>query len=231
MFYPFCRCRYKLRFGSVCFEKRELLGAQGAVLPTGQCGVERNAAKADTLKVGDAVVDGLKHPLDLRKWLSNFPDGMLSFLGCHLIDLIYTIQGEPEEIIPLSCTTGTDGLSTTDFGMVVFRYPNGISFAKTCDNEVSGFLRRQLVITGEKGTIEIRPLEVHTPNGLYTLAAENYDNGGGTPTLPARSEMYDRYLDMMKNFAEMIRGKGNPYSYEYELKLYDLILRSCRKEI
>ena len=173
----------------------------------------------------------LKHPLDLRKWLSNFPDGMLSFLGCHLIDLIYTIQGEPEEIIPLSCTTGTDGLSTTDFGMVVFRYPNGISFAKTCDNEVSGFLRRQLVITGEKGTIEIRPLEVHTPNGLYTLAAENYDNGGGTPTLPARSEMYDRYLDMMKNFAEMIRGKENPYSYEYELKLYDLILRSCRKEI
>ena len=52
-----------------------------------------------------------------------------------------------------------------------------------------------------------------------------------TPTLPERSAMYDRYLNMMKNFAEMIRGKENPYTYDYELGLYELILRSCRKEI
>ena len=32
---------------------------------------------------------------------------------------------------------------------------------------------------------------------------------------------------MMYNFAEMIRGKENPYSYDYELNLYKLILKAC----
>ena len=32
---------------------------------------------------------------------------------------------------------------------------------------------------------------------------------------------------MMRNFVEIIRGKKNPYSYEYELKLYELLLKAC----
>ena len=49
-----------------------------------------------------------KHPAEVRQWLQNFPGGMMFFLGCHLIDLIYQIQGEPEEIIPFNCSTGYD---------------------------------------------------------------------------------------------------------------------------
>jgi hypothetical protein len=36
---------------------------------------------------------------------------------------------------------------------------------------------------------------------------------------------------MMRNFAEIVRGKENPYGYDYELGLYRLILRACGKEI
>ncbi len=46
-----------------------------------------------------------------------------------------------------------------------------------------------------------------------------------------KSEAHDRYDDMMRNFAEMVRGKENIYSYDYELGLYKLILRSCGKEV
>ena len=172
-----------------------------------------------------------KHSPDIRKWLEVFPGGMTFFLGCHLIDLIYRIQGEPEEIIPLSCSTGIDGISADDIGMVVFKYRNGVSFAKTCDNEQGGFLRRQLVICGEKGTIEIRPLEVPTDGGQYTVSTECFDSDWFKPGITAQSETYDRYDGMMKNFAEMVRGKENPYTYDYELNLYKLILRSCGKEI
>jgi hypothetical protein len=35
---------------------------------------------------------------------------------------------------------------------------------------------------------------------------------------------------MMRNFAEMVCGKENPYTYDYELNLYKLILRACGKE-
>ena len=172
-----------------------------------------------------------KHPTEVRQWLQNFPGGMMFFLGCHLLDLIYQIQGEPEEIIPLNCSMGYDGVTANDYGMVVIKYKNGVSFAKTCANETGGFMRRQLVICGEKGTIEIKPLEVLVEGGQYTVMNEAYSTEWHKEWDTSKSEVYDRYDDMMRNFAEMVRGKKNPYSHDYELGLYKLILRSCGKEV
>lgn len=175
------------------------------------------------------------HKVEVRNWLGNFPGGMLFFLGCHLIDLIYQIQGEPKEIIPLSCSTGADDVSAKDFGMVAFKYDNGVSFAKTCANEKGGFPRRQLVICGEKGTIEIKPLEVciNGCNGQqqYTVMNENHSTNWHDKWETEQSDIYDRYNDMMENFAELIAGKENPYNYDYELNLYKLILKSCGKDM
>ncbi|MBO5788377.1 MAG: Gfo/Idh/MocA family oxidoreductase, partial [Clostridia bacterium] len=128
-----------------------------------------------------------KHTTQIRQWLSHFPGGMLFFLGCHLIDLIYQIQGEPLEVLPLSCSTHFDGVDTNDYGMVAFKYKNGVSFAKTCDVERGGFLRRQLVICGEKGTVEIKPLEVAVPDGQYTIMHEAYSDDWGEPWHASKS--------------------------------------------
>jgi predicted dehydrogenase len=167
------------------------------------------------------------HPAEVRQWLSAFPGGMLYFLGCHLIDLIYRIMGEPSEIIPLSCSTGFDGVTGKDYGMVVYKYPRGISFAKTTAAEPGGFMRRQLVICGEKGTIEIKPLEVSVPGGQYTVLSESHSSAWHTPWETSQSEIYDRYDAMMQNFAEIVRGKENPYSYDYELSLFRTLLACC----
>ena len=171
------------------------------------------------------------HSDEWRRWLSNFPSGMLFFLGCHLIDLIYRIMGEPLEVIPLSTSTHFRDVHTEDFGMAVFRYPNGVSFAKTCDVEKGGFLRRQLVVAGEKGTVEILPLEAFAEGGQYTVMRENFTDEWAGGWVTSQSEVYDRYDDMMKNFAEIVRGKENPYPYDYELGLYELLLRACGKEV
>ena len=172
-----------------------------------------------------------KHPAKVRQWFQNFPGGIMFFLGCHLIDLIYQIQGEPEEIIPFNCSTGYDEVTANDYGMVVFKYKNGVSFAKTCAIENGGFLRRQLVICGEKGTIEIKPLEALADGGLYTVMNEACSTDWHKEWDTSKSEVYDRYDGMMRNFAEIVRGKENPYSYEYEFGLYKLTLRSCGKEV
>ena len=171
------------------------------------------------------------HSDEWRRWLANFPGGMLFFLGCHLIDLIYRIMGEPLEVIPLSTSTHFRDVHTEDFGMAVFRYPNGVSFAKTCDVEKGGFLRRQLVVAGEKGTVEILPLEAFAEGGQYTVMRENFTDEWAGGWVTSQSEVYDRYDDMMKNFAEIVRGKENPYPYDYELGLYVLLLRACGKEV
>ena len=171
------------------------------------------------------------HSDEWRRWLANFPGGMLFFLGCHLIDLIYRIMGEPLEVIPLSTSTHFRDVHTEDFGMAVFRYPNGVSFAKTCDVEKGGFLRRQLVVAGEKGTVEILPLEAFAEGGQYTVMRENFTDEWAGGWVTSQSEVHDRYDDMMKNFAEIVRGKENPYPYDYELGLYELLLRACGKEV
>ena len=177
-----------------------------------------------------------KHDKALREWLSVFPAGMTFFLGCHLIDLVYRILGEPKEVIPLNCATGTDGLSTVDYGMAVFKYENGVSFIKTCDEEVGGFTRRYLLISGDRGSLEIRPLEYYPALPESAVQTSTMRECFDTSVWQAEwtesvSEPFDRYDDMMKNFAEIVRGKENPYSYDYERGLFALILRACGEEI
>ena len=51
------------------------------------------------------------------------------------------------------------------------------------------------------------------------------------PTVSSETEVFDRYDEMLQNFAEMIRGKANPYTYDYERNLYKLLLRACGQEV
>lgn len=170
-----------------------------------------------------------RHPVNKRQWLEVFPGGMMFFLGCHLIDLIYQIMGEPEEVIPMNCCTGVDGVTADDFGMAVLRYKNGVSFAKTCDVEMGGFERRQLVVTGSKGTVELRPLEAYGNfKGQYTGVRISTSENWHDPGYRSATRPEDRYDRMMRVFAQITRGEiENPYTYDYELKLYKLVLKSC----
>lgn len=174
-----------------------------------------------------------EHTPPNRQRLEKFPGGMMFFLGCHLIDLIYRIQGEPLEVIPLNCSTGFDGVTAKDYGMAVFRYKNGVSFAKCCANECGGYMRRQLVICGSKGTFELKPLEAFEKGAerdhLYTEMREVHKGQGWQyPGESTNSGYFNRFDDMMKSYAESSLGiKENPYTHDYELKLYKLLLKSC----
>ena len=182
------------------------------------------------------------HDTAKRQWESKFPGGMMYFLGCHLIDLIYQIQGEPDEVIPLNRSTGIDGVTADDFGLVLLRYPHGVSFAKTCSAEVDGFNRRQLVICGTRGTIEIRPTEIWAADNPVHYGAPLTARWKETFVSPeekawydggARGEtaLFDRYEPMLRDFARMVRGETvNPYSYDYERRLFRLVLRCCGAE-
>ena len=168
------------------------------------------------------------HSAETRQWLENLPGGMMFFLGCHLIDLIFKIQGAPERVIPLNKCSGVDVANSKDFGMVAFEYKNGVSFAKTTAVELGGFARRQLVVNGTKATVELKPLEMFSGEEMYTQKTEYTTSAWGDMGKTQKSELFDRYQDMMKSIAEYVRGeKNNPYSLEYELELYKLLLNAC----
>ncbi len=168
------------------------------------------------------------HGKEVRQWLEAFPGGMMFFLGCHLIDLILQIKGIPERVIPFNKSSGKDGVTAQDFGMAVLEYPDGISFAKTTACEMGGFLRRQLVVSGTKGTIELKPFEVVEGNVQFTCRSESYDFDWYKPAIETKSPLFDRYDAMMSAFAHMAAGEmKNPYSYEYELQLHQILLMCC----
>ena len=175
------------------------------------------------------------HPKEKREWLGKHKGGMLYFLGCHLIDLVLQIMGEPLEIINLNTCTGMDGLTEpVDYGCVVFKYKNGSSFIKSTAAEIGGVNRRQLVIQGTLGTIEIKPLEIY-PDESTDIQTQYREAMLRDEVMPFRdkqeiktTESFDRYDTMMAEFARYIRGeKENPYTYGYELKVFDLLMRCC----
>ena len=177
-----------------------------------------------------------RHTPEKRQWLGTFPGGMMFFLGCHLIDLLLQLRGMPDRIIPLNRCTGVDGVTAEDYGMVIFDYKNGVSFAKTCAEEVGGFARRQLAVTGSKETVELRPLEMGIPDSggmQYTglrFATDDVQNWHDLGKC-SKSEPFDRYEPMMVSFCKMALGeKENPISYDYELTLYKTLLKCCGVE-
>ena len=173
------------------------------------------------------------HPKRVRSWLGNFQGGMTYFLGCHLIDLIYRIQGKPKKIIPMNASTGISDVRSKDCGFVVFAYDTGPSFLKTSAAEFGGFMRRQLVVTGTEGSVEIKPLEYFKDGKMYSdmrvVTRKNNENEGWNAfgTIKTYGPI-KRYDVMLLPFAEQIRGlKKNEYSYDYELELFRLIAECC----
>jgi len=172
------------------------------------------------------------HAPDKRQWLEKHKGGMMYFLGCHLIDMIYRIMGEPEEVIPMNMSTGFDGVTAEDYGFCALKYKNGISFAKTCAYEVGGYLRRQLVVAGSKGTYEIRPWEAPSEGGQispsrFSPLTDKVRAWGTDISEKLDFPPCDRYDSMMRSFAEIVRGKENPYTPDYELKLFRLVMKCC----
>lgn len=226
------------------FEKLiETVKASGKVFHTGYM-YRYNPAVVNTIKrvkngeLGkiicvEAHMD-CSHPANVREWLSNFKGGMMFFLGCHLVDLIYSIQGEPDEVIPLNTCSKMGIEKGEDTGFALFKYGEQYSFAKTSAIEQGGFIRRQLVVNGEKETVEIRPLEYYTPDlkkmtaTTRSISIEEASHGWNELGRIETTEEFFRYDNMMLSFASFVRGeRENPYTPDYELALYKLLLKAC----
>lgn len=178
-----------------------------------------------------------------QEWLGKYKGGMMYYLGCHDVDLILQCMGGvPDEIIPLNAHSGQNDVNSEDYGFAVLKYKNGVSFVKTSAAEYNGYNRRQLVICGTRGTLEVYPIEkrLGTPDRPDMMTAvgrvASMDRTKGATGLadraqPLTCEAFGRYDGMMQSFAEYIRGESeNPYTYDYECTLFKTIMQCCDAE-
>ncbi|MFP3904793.1 MAG: Gfo/Idh/MocA family protein, partial [Armatimonadota bacterium] len=167
-----------------------------------------------------------------RRFLAGFSGGAMYNFGSHLIDLVVTMLGRPEDVTSFQKSTRDDGLN--DNGLAVLEYPRATATIRSSIVEVEGMNHRRLLVCGTKGTVEICPLEKpwigYREAPLHvrlTLREDTPEYPAGTDTVNV-GVMNGRYDDQLIELAGIINGEiDNPYPYEHDLTVQETLLAAA----
>ena len=173
------------------------------------------------------------HPEDTRRWLTNFGGGIMYILGSHLVDLIVYMMGEPKKITSYLQHTGLDGIDLADNNLAVLEYDKALARIFVSSVEVNGFGRRQLMVSGSRGMVNICPLErpITMTYSDLSIADKTYEDRKITYPFEDNTAS-GRYDEMMQDFYAYIMGqKENPFTYDHDFlvqKVLDEIVGGVR---
>lgn len=159
-----------------------------------------------------------------RRELAEFAGGSMFELGCHLIDAMVAIMGPPDQVHPYPRTTRPEEDALTDNHLAVFEYPRATCSIRSAVVEVAGERRRQFTVCGQRGTVDIKPLE--PPRTLLTLLDSQGAFAAGTQEVPL-AQSAGRYHEQLIDLAHTIRGEREPaFAPEHDLLVCELTLRA-----
>jgi predicted dehydrogenase len=156
-----------------------------------------------------------------RKLLAEYQGGIMFELGCHVIDLVIGVLGQPDRVhaFPRHTSPLDDGL--LDNMLAVFEYPRATASVKSAALEVEGFARRHLVVCGTAGTFHIQPLD--SPAVRLTLDRQRGDYKQGVQEIALPK--FTRYTADAADMAQIIRGeKASDFSYAHDLAVQQSVL-------
>jgi predicted dehydrogenase len=163
-----------------------------------------------------------------RTGLAEYAGGTMFNLGCHLIDALITVLGKPEKVTAYVRRTRQHQDNLADNQLAVFEFPKATATIRSAVMEVEGGKRRQFVVCGDQGTVDIRPLE--PPRLLLALsqARGKYKEDYQEVRLP---RMPGRYDNQLIEFARLIRDEiksgGTPYTPAHDLVAHKALLLAC----
>jgi predicted dehydrogenase len=162
-----------------------------------------------------------------QDYLANFQGGIMFNLGCHLIDVVVTMLGRPDNVTAfLKSAPGSPGNSMNNC-LAVLDYPHAHVMLHACSVEVDGLNHRRFKLCGTKGTVELYPLERFDGTPLtmrLTLQEGNAAYAAGTHILNFGVQ-HDRYRAQLLELARVINGEiENPYTYDHDLLVQEVVL-------
>lgn len=167
---------------------------------------------------------------DTKRKYAAYPAGPLYIMGSHMIDLIVYILGEPDRINVFLKSTGMDEICYADNNLAVLEYEKALATVRVSSVEVNGWGRRQLVVSGSRGTVEIKPMENETTMTYsdVEIAVKHYeDMKQSIPVVDIPKN--ERYDEMMRAFYRYVAGEeNNPFSYEHDLYVHKVMAEICR---
>lgn len=168
------------------------------------------------------AVMGKKSGDSTRQDLARFEGGTMFELGCHVIDAVVHLLGAPDKVHAFQRQTRSDdGLA--DNQLAVLEYPDVLATVRSALMDVDGFSRRQLVVCGEFGRLEIRPLEPPKVRLTLEKAAGGFDPG----VHDIEVENTPRYVKDFQDLAQSIRsGEPLDFGYDHDLVVQETVLRA-----
>ena len=163
-------------------------------------------------------------PSSARKGLAEFKGGIMFELGCHIIDLVVGVLGEPSKVTPHIRHHRDDGLA--DNVLAIFEYENATAAVRSTALEVEGFARRHLTVCGTGGTFHIQPLD--RPTARIALSEER--QSGDRIFKKGITEIsfeppYRRYVGDAIDLARVIRGdKKSDYPSSHDIAVQKSVL-------
>ena len=172
------------------------------------------------------------HTPEYKQWLTSFDGGIMYILGCHLIDLILYILGEPQKITKYFKHTGLDGIDFPDNNLVVMEYEKALARVFVSSVEVNGWGRRQFFVSGSKGSIDICPIENKIQVTYSDTKIADTPYGDRKVYLDIEDIPPDcRYDDMVQEFYDcIVKNSKNPFSFEHELLVKKIVDEICLKK-
>lgn len=172
-------------------------------------------------------IDGVmsKHSRDReRAAVLPYGGGVMFDLGCHLVDAVVAVLGPPQKVHSHLRKTLPDKDEAIDHGLAVLEYPKAVATVRSSLVEAHGMWRRQFIVCGTNGTIEIRPFE--PPSVIVTLREAAGPYGKGLNQLDLRP-LTGRYVDGLDDMARIIRGEKEPaFTPEHDLAVFEAVLQS-----
>jgi predicted dehydrogenase len=158
-----------------------------------------------------------------RRELAEFAGGIMFELGCHVIDLVISVIGQPAKVTPYSRHSGAAGDGLKDNMLAVLETEAALATVKSTAEEVDGFSRRHLVVCGTQGTFHIQPLDAPAATIALDQPRGNYRQGVQAQSFPK----FTRYVADAADMARIIRGeKSSDFSYEHDLTVQRTVLEA-----
>jgi predicted dehydrogenase len=151
--------------------------------------------------------------------------GAMFDLGSHIIDAVLTVLGPPHKVTPFGRRLYVDQDNVVDNQLAVLEYPDVLATVRATFVEPFAGERRQFVVCGEGGTLEIRPMEPPQVRLSLNKAVGDFKAGPQNVELPP---MPGRYHAQLVDFANVALGNAKPrWSDEHDLAAQKTLLQAC----
>lgn len=158
-----------------------------------------------------------------REPLYPYSGGVMFELACHLVDATVSLLGRPVAVHSHGRHVGAFEDALLDNQLAVLEYPHALATVRSALVDVDGFRRRQFVVCGDQGTLEIRPMEPPKARLILDRPRGEYSKGVHDIEFPN----VGRYDAEVLAFARAVRGGKPARSLDHELLTQEVVLRAA----